>query len=68
MSLILIAESSWNVTYKPLHLGNAGYVRPRVSGRAYLTGFHQFVLEQDDPLPAGFRIGPKPRDVPAPTA
>ena len=29
------------------------------SGRAYLTGFHQFVLEQDDPLPAGFRIGPQ---------
>ena len=36
------------------------YVRPRVSGRAYLTGFHQFVLEQDDPLPRGFRVGPKP--------
>ncbi len=44
------------------------YVRPRVSGRAFLTGFHQFVLEADDPFPRGFRIGPKPRDVPAPTA
>jgi proline racemase len=44
------------------------YVRPRVTGRAYLTGFHQFVLEPDDPLPRGFRIGPKPRDVPAPSA
>ena len=44
------------------------YVRPRVTGRAYLTGFHQFVLEPDDPLPRGFRVGPKPRDVPAPTA
>ena len=41
--------------------GELLYVRPRVSGRAYLTGFHQFVLEQDDPLPGGFRIGPKPR-------
>ena len=48
--------------------GGILYVRPRVSGRAYLTGFHQFVLEQDDPLPRGFRVGPKPRDVPAPTA
>jgi proline racemase len=48
--------------------GELLYVRPRVSGRAYLTGFHQFVLEQDDPLPGGFRIGPKPRNVPAPTA
>jgi proline racemase len=44
------------------------YVRPRVTGRAYLTGFHQFVLEPDDPLPRGFRVGPTPRDVPAPTA
>ncbi len=44
------------------------FVRPRVTGRAYLTGFHQFVLEPDDPLPRGFRIGPKPRDIPAPTA
>ena len=48
--------------------GEILYVRPRVSGRAYRTGFHRFVLEQDDPLPDGFRIGPKPRDVPAPTA
>ena len=48
--------------------GGILYVRPRVSGRAYLTGFHQFVLEHDDPLPRGFRVGPMPRDVPAPTA
>jgi proline racemase len=44
------------------------YVRPRVTGRAYLTGLHQFVLEPDDPLPRGFRIGPRPRDLPAPSA
>lgn len=44
------------------------YVRPKVTGRAYITGFHQFVLDADDPLPRGFRIGPKPREVPAPTA
>jgi proline racemase len=44
------------------------YVRPRVTGRAWLTGFHQFVLEPDDPLPRGFRVGPRPREVPAPTA
>ena len=44
------------------------HVRPRVTGRAYLTGLHQFVLEPDDPLSRGFRIGPRPRDVPAPSA
>lgn len=37
------------------------YVRPKVTGRAYLTGFHQFVLDPDDPLPQGFRIGFPPR-------
>jgi proline racemase len=44
------------------------YVRPKVTGRAYLTGFHQFVLDPADPLPRGFRIGPPPREIPAPTA
>jgi proline racemase len=40
------------------------YVTPRVTGRAFLTGFHQFVLDPADPLPEGFRIGPKPRSEP----
>jgi proline racemase len=40
------------------------YVRPRVTGRAFLTGFHQFVLDPVDPLPEGFRIGPTPRREP----
>jgi proline racemase len=44
------------------------YVRPRVTGRAYLTGFHQFVLDPDDPLPRGFRIGAAPREAPNPSA
>lgn len=33
------------------------YVRPRITGRAYITGFHQFVLEPGDPLPQGYRLG-----------
>jgi proline racemase len=44
------------------------YVRPKVTGRAWLTGFHQFVLEPDDPLPQGFRIGFLPRPAPDPGA
>lgn len=31
-------------------------VIPRVTGSAYLTGFHRFVLAPDDPFPAGFRL------------
>jgi proline racemase len=38
------------------------YVTPRVSGRAYITGFHQFVIDPEDPLPEGFRIGSESRD------
>jgi proline racemase len=37
--------------------GDHFYVTPRVTGRAYITGLHQFVLEPDDPFPAGYRVG-----------
>ena len=33
------------------------FVTPRVTGSAYLTGFHDFILDPDDPLPHGFRVG-----------
>jgi proline racemase/trans-L-3-hydroxyproline dehydratase len=31
-------------------------VIPRVTGSAYVTGFHQFVLDRDDLFPAGFLL------------
>ena len=39
------------------------YIRPRITGRAYITGYHRFVLDPDDPLPEGYRVGPAPRDL-----
>ena len=30
----------------------------RVTGSAYITGFHRFVLDPDDPFPQGFRLDP----------
>lgn len=48
--------------------GGVLYVRPRITGRAWITGFHQFVLDPDDPLPEGFRIGCAPRPAPDPEA
>ena len=39
------------------------HIRPRITGRAYITGYHQFVLDPDDPLPEGYRVGPAPRDL-----
>lgn len=41
--------------------GGITYVRPRIGGSAYITGFHHFVLDPRDPLPQGFRIGHAPR-------
>jgi proline racemase len=29
---------------------------PRISGSAYVTGFHQFMLDAQDPFPEGFRL------------
>lgn len=39
------------------------YVTPRISGSAYITGYHEFVLDQNDPIPGGYRVGPAPRDL-----
>lgn len=41
--------------------GGVEMVHPLLTGRAYLTGFHTFVLDHDDPFPAGYRIGPQAR-------
>jgi proline racemase len=46
---------------KEVKRGGITYVTPRVTGRAWITGFHQFVLDPTDPLPEGYRLGPKPR-------
>lgn len=39
------------------------YIRPTIRGRAYITGYHTFVVDPEDPFPAGYRIGPAPRDL-----
>lgn len=38
-------------------VGDVPAVEPAVSGRGWITGFHQFVLEPDDPFPHGYRVG-----------
>jgi proline racemase len=37
--------------------GTRRAVVPTISGRAWITGFSQYVLEPDDPFPAGFTVG-----------
>jgi proline racemase len=38
-------------------LGNHLAVLPTISGRGWVTGIHQFVLEPDDPFQAGYTLG-----------
>ena len=40
------------------------YVTPRVTGSAFITGYHQYVLYEGDPFPTGFRLGPAPGEKP----
>jgi len=37
-------------------VGDLDAVVPAISGRAWITGIHQFVLDPDDPFPEGFRL------------
>lgn len=48
--------------------GGITYVMPRITGRAYITGYHQFVLDPEDPLPEGYRVGPAPHNLSVETA
>lgn len=38
-------------------VGDYKAVIPTISGRAWITGFSQYVLEDDDPFPEGFTVG-----------
>ncbi|HEV2297553.1 MAG TPA: proline racemase family protein [Candidatus Acidoferrales bacterium] len=38
-------------------VGSYAAVIPSISGRAWITGFAQYVLESDDPFPTGFTVG-----------
>jgi proline racemase len=38
-------------------IGSQKAVIPEISGRAFITGMHQFVLTADDPLAEGFLVG-----------
>ena len=35
------------------------YIRPQISGRAYITGINQIILDKNDPIQNGFRVGSK---------
>jgi proline racemase len=37
-------------------LGGKAAIVPTVSGRAWITGTHQLMLDPDDPWPSGYRV------------
>ncbi len=37
--------------------GNKSAIIPQISGRAWITGTHQHMLDPDDPWPEGYRLG-----------
>lgn len=37
-------------------VGNTAAIRPEISGRAWITGTHQHMLDPDDPWPGGYRL------------
>ena len=45
-------------------VGGRAAIMPSLSGRAWITGTHQHMLDPDDPWPAGYRLSdtwPMPR-------
>ncbi len=40
----------------PARVGGRDAIRPEISGRAWITGTHQHMLDPDDPWPAGYRV------------
>lgn len=39
-----------------LTVGGQPGIRPTISGNAWITGFHQYVLDHSDPFPTGFTL------------
>jgi proline racemase len=42
---------------REVKVGNRVGVVPRVAGSAYITAFHQFILDSNDPWAEGFEVG-----------
>lgn len=37
-------------------MGDRPAIRPEISGRGWITGIHQHMLDPDDPWPGGYRL------------
>ncbi len=51
-----------------LRVGGTPAIRTSVTGRAWITAFHQYVLDPTDPFPTGYRLGDSwPNEIPVGT-
>ena len=41
---------------KEVDVGSIRAVLPEVTGRAFITGMHHFVMDEDDPFKYGFKL------------
>lgn len=54
---VSIIDSKFNCRIEETTLvGNFPAVRPSISGRGFITGTHQHLLDPDDPWPSGYRL------------
>jgi trans-L-3-hydroxyproline dehydratase len=37
-------------------VGGVAAIQPSISGRAWITGFHQYIVDASDPWPTGYRV------------
>ena len=40
----------------PATVGHTKAIHPEISGRGWITGIHQHMLDADDPWPEGYRL------------
>src|SRR4029077_12748965 len=45
---------------RPTTIGGRPSIVPIISGRAWITGVNQYMLDPDDPWPSGYRLPPPP--------
>jgi proline racemase len=53
----IISTQFMSMILEQVQVADVPGVRCAITGRAWITGFHQYVLDPSDPLPIGYRLG-----------
>ncbi|GAI32025.1 unnamed protein product, partial [marine sediment metagenome] len=52
----IIGSLFWGKLIEEVTVGSFRAVLPEVTGRAFITGIHNFVIDEDDPFKYGFQV------------